>query len=201
MSAYLIATMNVHDAEAYKAYQTQVPALIARHGGDYIVRGGERTALEGNWPDGRVVILEFPDYAAAQAFAGDADYAPVAALRHANATSHMVIADGVAGAPSAAGFGAFLLASVSIEDPETYKGYAARVPDIVAHCGGTFLARGGNAEGLEGTPAPGRIVLIGFRDLAAVKGFHGSQDYAPLIDLRQSASTGVVLALEARQAP
>jgi uncharacterized protein (DUF1330 family) len=198
MAGYLIATMDVHDAEGYKAYQTAVPALIARHGGTYIVRGGTRVALEGEWPGERLVILEFPDYAAARAFADDPDYAPFVKVRQATTTSRIFIVEGVAGAPPATGFGAFLLARIAtIHDPETYKGYAAQVPDVIARLGGTFLIRGGAAAGLEGAADPGRIVLAGFRDLAAVQNFHGSPDYAPLIDLRHSASTGVVVGLEA----
>ena len=196
MAGYLIATMDVHDVEGYKVYQTQVPALIARHGGTYIVRGGNRVALEGDWTGERLVVLEFPDYKAARAFADDLDYAPLIAVRHATTTSRIIIAEGFAGAPPAAQFGAYLLAAITVEDPETYKGYAAQVPDVIARHGGTFLIRGGTAEGLEGTPNPGRIVLAGFKDLAAVRGFHGSADYAPLIDLRHSASTGMVVGLE-----
>jgi len=197
MAAYLIATMDVHDTEGYKAYQTQVPALIARHGGTYIVRGGARVALEGDWPGPRLVVLEFPDYAAAHGFADDLDYAPLVAVRHATTTSRIVIAEGVDGAPPAAQFGAFLLGEITVEDPEAYKGYATQVPAVIAAHGGTYLVRGGKAEGMEGAAAPGRIVLAGFSDIAAVQRFHGSSDYAPLIALRHRASTGVAVALEA----
>ena len=197
MAGYLIATMDVHDAARYEGYKAQVPALIDKHGGRYIVRGGETVALEGQWPGPRIVVLEFPDYAAARAFAEDPEYAPVAAIRHRTTTSRVFVAEGFAGAPPAAGVGAFLLATIAIHDPETYKGYAAQVPDVITRMGGTFLVRGGKAEGMEGAADPGRVVLAGFRDLAAVKAFHGSADYAPLIDLRHSASTGVVVGLEA----
>ncbi|MEK9661858.1 MAG: DUF1330 domain-containing protein [Alphaproteobacteria bacterium] len=197
MAAYLVATMDVHDAEGYRTYQTEVPALIARHGGTYIVRGGERVALEGEWPGPRIVILEFPYYAAARAFADDPDYTTFIAVRQRTTTSRIFIVEGFEGAPPAAGFGAFLLASITVEDPETYKGYAVQVPDVITRLGGTFLVRGGKAEGLEGAPDPGRVVLAGFRDLAALQAFHGSADYAPLIELRHSASTGTVVGLEA----
>lgn len=197
MAGYLIATMDVHDADGYRVYQTEVPALIARHGGTYIVRGGARVALEGEWSGSRIVVLEFPDYAAAHAFADDPDYAPFIAVRQRTTTSRIFIAEGFEGAPPAADFGGFLLATITVEDPETYKGYAVQVPDVITRLGGTFLVRGGTAEGLEGAPDPGRVVFAGFRDLAAVRAFHGSADYAPLMDLRHSASTGVAVGLEA----
>lgn len=198
MAGYLIATMDVHDAEGYREYQAKVPALIARHGGTYTVRGGARLALEGAWPGPRLVVLEFPGFDAARAFAEDPDYAPLVKVRQATTTSRIYIVEGMPDAPPAAGFGAFLLARIAtIHDPETYRGYAARVPEIIAQMGGTFLVRGGRAAGLEGAPDPGRLVLAGFRDLAAVQAFHASAAYAPLIELRHSASTGVVVGLEA----
>ena len=40
MAAYMIVNMEVKDPAAYEAYKAKVPALIARHGGEYLVRGG-----------------------------------------------------------------------------------------------------------------------------------------------------------------
>lgn len=197
MPAYLFATMDVHDTDAYEEYRAQVPDHIARHGGRFVVRGGERTALEGEWPAGRTVVLEFPDYAAARAFVADPAYAPVAAIRHASATSHVFIAEGLADAPAADAFGGYLLASIAVEDPETYKGYAVQVPPILAQYGGILLVRGGRAEGCEGAPDPGRVVFIGFDDVAAVRRFHGSPEYAGPATIRRSASTGSAVALAA----
>lgn len=38
MPAYVIANIRVNDAERYKDYVANVPALIAKHGGEYRVR-------------------------------------------------------------------------------------------------------------------------------------------------------------------
>ncbi len=197
MPAYLVATMDVHDTEGYKENQAQVPAFIEKHGGRFIVRGGERTALEGAWPAGRTVVIEFPDYDAAKALIADPGYAPVAAIRHRTATSYAFIAEGLPDAQPGQDFGGYLLASISIEDPETYKGYAAQVPAVMAQYEGTFLTRGGQSEGIEGTTDPGRVVLVGFADVDAVKSFHGSPEYAGPAAIRRSASKGNVVALEA----
>jgi uncharacterized protein (DUF1330 family) len=94
-------------------------------------------------------------------------------------------------------FGGYLLAAITVEDAAAYKGYAAQVPPVLARYGGAFLVRGGRAEGVEGSADPGRIVLIGFADVDAVRRFHGSAEYAPLAAIRSSASTGMVVALEA----
>ena len=86
MPAYLIVTIEVHNDDAYQAYREQVPALVGKHGGRFIVRAGASDIVEGTWPSGRIVMLEFPDYAAAQALIADPDYQPVAAIRHDNTT-------------------------------------------------------------------------------------------------------------------
>ena len=94
MRAYLIANIHVQDAERYKEYVASVPALIAKHGGQYRVRGGEAQALEGQWTPDRLIILEFPDRAAALAFYNDPAYEPLKALRQAITDSSLVVVDG-----------------------------------------------------------------------------------------------------------
>ena len=69
MTAYIYADVEVTDAEAYETYRRQVPALIAAHGGRYLVRGGAAAeVLEGHHQPHRQVILEFPDMAALKAY-------------------------------------------------------------------------------------------------------------------------------------
>jgi uncharacterized protein (DUF1330 family) len=71
-----------------------VPAFIEKHGGIYHVRGGEVETKEGSWNPQRMVVLEFPNKAKAQAFLEDPGYQPVAAIRHEAATTNMVLAEG-----------------------------------------------------------------------------------------------------------
>jgi hypothetical protein len=40
MSAYLITNLDVKDANDFEEYRAKVPALIRKHGGEYLVRGG-----------------------------------------------------------------------------------------------------------------------------------------------------------------
>ena len=94
MSAFLVVDISVHDPEAYQAYAAAVPQFVAQHGGKYRVRGGNSEAIEGDWQPERVVVVEFPDAAAARAFVEDPDYQPVAAIRHAAATTRMVLVEG-----------------------------------------------------------------------------------------------------------
>ena len=73
----------------------KVPALIARHGGEYLVRGGAHQVLEGSWQPTRLVLFRFPDRAAIRAFLDDPDYAPLKALRQRSASADLVAVDGI----------------------------------------------------------------------------------------------------------
>jgi len=95
MSAYLIVDVDIKDVNRYDLYKQKVPALIARHGGEYLVRGGGFDVLEGDWRPTRLVLLRFPDRKAIHAFMNDPEYLPLAALRHSIATSSLVAVDGL----------------------------------------------------------------------------------------------------------
>lgn len=96
MPAYLIVDVDLRDSAAYEAYKREVPALIARHGGEYLVRGGEHEVLEGDWKPHRLVLFRFPDRAAIRAFMADPAYAPLKALRLRVASTDAVAVDGIA---------------------------------------------------------------------------------------------------------
>lgn len=95
MTAYLIVDVAIRDPQQYETYKQQVPALIARHGGEYLVRGGTHEVLEGEWRPTRLVLFRFPNRAAIKAFLADPDYRPLAALRHSIADSSLVAVDGL----------------------------------------------------------------------------------------------------------
>jgi uncharacterized protein (DUF1330 family) len=95
MPAYMIADIRMKNAAAYERYKTEVPALIRRHGGEYLVRGGTLEVLEGGWQPARLVIFRFPDRAAVHAFMNDPDYQPLKALRRECADSDIVAVDGL----------------------------------------------------------------------------------------------------------
>ena len=74
-------------------------------------------------------------------------------------------------------------------DQDKLAEYRERNTGAVARHGGSFGARGGRHEILEGDYEPKRVVIIEFPDLDAAKGWYESDDYAPLRELRRSAST------------
>ncbi len=95
MSAYLIIDVDVPDPKRYEVYKRDVVAIVARHGGEYLVRGGEFEVIEGDWRPTRLVLFRFPDRKAIHAFLDDPDYQPLRNLRHLIAKSRLIAVDGV----------------------------------------------------------------------------------------------------------
>lgn len=97
MAAYIIAEIEVTDAQTYEEYKQLVPASIAQYGGKYLARGGTTEVLEGEWIPKRVVILEFESLGRAKEWLNCSEYAPARRLRHKSAKSNMIVVDGVPG--------------------------------------------------------------------------------------------------------
>ena len=94
MPAYIIADIEVTDPQGYEEYRARVPAVIAAHGGRYVVRGGAVELLEGHWPLKRCAVLEFKDMAAVRAFWNSPEYRPLRDIRERTAKSRIVAVEG-----------------------------------------------------------------------------------------------------------
>jgi uncharacterized protein (DUF1330 family) len=94
MKAYLVLDLSVHNFSGFKKYIAEIPAFIAKHVGKYIVQGVVPTTIEGNWKPERMVIIEFPDRANAEAFLGDPEIQDLFKVRHDTTTSKLVLVDG-----------------------------------------------------------------------------------------------------------
>ena len=94
MPAYLIADIDVTDPERFKKYQEAVPATIEKHGGKYMVRGGEVEPMEGDWKPKRMVVLEFPNMTTLKKWYNSADYQNIINDRTDNSIGNMVFVEG-----------------------------------------------------------------------------------------------------------
>jgi uncharacterized protein (DUF1330 family) len=95
MTAYMIVDLDIHDAEGFQQYRSGVPAFIAKHGGEYLVRGGEFEVIEGDWKPHRLVLFRFPNREAIKNFFADPGYAALAELRKRTSRTIAVAVDGV----------------------------------------------------------------------------------------------------------
>ena len=94
MSAYVIAEIDVVDPAAYEEYRKQVPAVVTKFGGRFIVRGGKIDAQEGGWAPNRLVVVEFPSIAQAQKWYDSPEYAPLIKLRQKASKGKLIIVEG-----------------------------------------------------------------------------------------------------------
>ena len=66
-NAYVLANVKVNDPEGYRlTYQQHVTALIEKYNGRFLVRGGDKSDLEGSFPFERIIVIEFPSRADAE---------------------------------------------------------------------------------------------------------------------------------------
>jgi uncharacterized protein (DUF1330 family) len=94
MSAYVIAEIEVTDPAAYEDYRRQVPAVVEKYQGKFIVRGGRIESMEGGWSPKRMVVVEFPSMDQALKWYRSADYAPLIALRQKASKGKLIIVEG-----------------------------------------------------------------------------------------------------------
>lgn len=68
MSAYFVIELDVEDGPSIAEYERQVTEHIVAAGGRFLVRGNNYVPIEGGWTPKRLIIIEFPDIEAIQAY-------------------------------------------------------------------------------------------------------------------------------------
>ena len=95
MKVYLIAHIEVTNPELMEEYRAQVPKIVAKYQGKYLVRGGKTEVIEGDYFKHRIVLLEFPNKECANNFYNSDDYAPLKMLRLEAGNNSSVLVEGV----------------------------------------------------------------------------------------------------------
>ncbi len=95
MPAYVLAEIEVTRPEGYKGYTAVVGESIQKYGGRFLVRGGAAHALEGDWPERRRVVIEFPSADAARKWWDSAEYAKPKEMRRAHSNGRLILLEGV----------------------------------------------------------------------------------------------------------
>lgn len=95
MRSYMIVTAKISNREAFiQGYGQAAGALVEKFGGRYILRGPGAKLLEGAWGDGAsMVISEWPDRAAIDAFWNSPEYAKARKLRENIADVQVLVID------------------------------------------------------------------------------------------------------------
>ena len=85
MPAYWVARSKINDPVEYKKYTDLVPAIIAKHGGKVLARGGRYQIMEGPQKFHRFIVIEFPTLEQGVDFCSWQEYDRAAAFRRSGA--------------------------------------------------------------------------------------------------------------------
>ena len=94
MAAYVLAEVEIVNPEGYKEYTQVVPGTIAQYGGKFLHRGGNAHVREGDWPQKRRVLIEFPSVEAARAGWDSPEYEKPKAMRQAHSKGRLILLEG-----------------------------------------------------------------------------------------------------------
>jgi uncharacterized protein (DUF1330 family) len=97
MAAYVIVrVLEVRDTAWREEYAPKTAALVQKHGGKFIVRGGAKERLEGSGKlPVNIVVIEFPSVEQAKGWHNDPDYAPLIKPRQSGSDAELVLVQGV----------------------------------------------------------------------------------------------------------
>jgi uncharacterized protein (DUF1330 family) len=84
---------------------------------------------------------------------------------------------------------AYLVAMMTVTDPQAYEGYRSLAAAAIAKHGGRFLARGGKHEVLEGSFPGSRVVIVEFESFDKAKRFYDSPEYLAASEQRRGATS------------
>ena len=90
----------------------------------------------------------------------------------------------------------YIVAQLEVTDPELFAKYREKVSPIVEKYGGRYLVRGGDLTSLEETAPKERVVIIEFDSVEAARQWYDSDEYAPLIKMRNKASNGPLFVVD-----
>jgi len=95
MAGYVVTQIrNIKDQEIYKEYVSKVTPIVKKYGGEFLVRGGEFTTVEGRWDYSRNVVIKFPSYEKALEWYNSPELKPVKQMRLSNSESNGIIIKG-----------------------------------------------------------------------------------------------------------
>jgi len=94
MAGYLLAMIEVTDPERYAKYMAETPGIIAKFGGRFVVRGGEKVTLEGPDENRRLALIEFPSLERVREFYNSEDYQEAKRLREGAAKVSIIAVEG-----------------------------------------------------------------------------------------------------------
>jgi len=91
---------------------------------------------------------------------------------------------------------AYVIVDVEINNHEDYEQYKKLTPASITAYDGSFIARGGTTEVLEGDWNPGRIVVLEFPSIERAKQWWSSTEYELAKSIRHRAAKTRMIVVE-----
>ena len=95
MAVYVIGDIEVTNPDLMGKYAGKAGPTVEAHGGKAIVLGGATETVEGDWQPKRLVVLEFPDLAAAKAWYNSPEYQEILPMRLEASNGDLVMVEGM----------------------------------------------------------------------------------------------------------
>ncbi len=89
----------------------------------------------------------------------------------------------------------YIIAHITVNDPDAYAEYVTRDTPILTGLGGRFIVRGGQAEVREGT-AHTRHVIIEFPSYQAACAAYDDPAYQEVADIRRRTADSTIIVVE-----
>ncbi len=89
----------------------------------------------------------------------------------------------------------YIIAHITVNDPEAYPEYVRRDTPILNGLGGQFVVRGGQSQVVEGT-AHDRHVVIEFPSYEAALTAYNDPEYQEVADIRRRSADSVIIVVE-----
>ncbi len=94
MPAYLLVRAKISDMEQYQRYMRLTPAIAKKYGGEFVIRGGDKTVLEGPPVPERIVLLRFESVEAVERMYNSDEYQAAIKVREGAAEASFVVLEG-----------------------------------------------------------------------------------------------------------
>lgn len=96
VKVYMVANLQIHDAERYREYEKGFFPILKKHGGEFITYDDNIIHFEGDTPlKGRVILFSFPSLKHANEWYADPDYQSISEHRRASVTSTITLINGL----------------------------------------------------------------------------------------------------------
>ena len=92
----------------------------------------------------------------------------------------------------------YIIAHITVRDPDGYKEYVVKDTPIFEGLGGRFIVRGGQSETVEGR-LNDRHVVIEFPSYEAALRAYNDPDYQAVADIRRSTADSAIVVVEGHE--